>query len=505
MLKSSSYPLTLTGLLTVSLLFTQPAAADDYILHRGFLGLTYDPVTLSNNESLGLLGLHALMSKGEYAYLGVSGFGAVTGERGGFIAGGYSAGLHIPFNDRFNTDLSIFVGAGGGGAAPQGGGLMVREQVGLDYFAHSYQVGAGISHVHFPNGEIDSIQPYLSFQIPFTTLYASGWEAGELSPVDFSTPLYDRDSSIALSFKRYRGSSLFHSYAQPADSISMFGVEWQQDAHGGFYYTLSTHGAYAGGADGYAEVMAGGGYHWQLSRKTSFGIAMALGSGGGGNVDTGRGLLGSLTINMEQKLTRQLFLSMQGGYTGAMHGEFGGSVVGIALGMRHITPVTTGWEESEPAALPYAATRYRLSLLQQRYYPGTAVQRSDPSKDRNIDLTGLQINMMTGKYFYLTGQALEAWRGEAGGYASGMVGGGLSLPVSRHFALNGELLAGTAGGGGIDVGDGLLAGATISAIAHLSSSLDLEVGWGRVAAYNGGLDAHQLTMAIAYRFIRPER
>jgi hypothetical protein len=108
-------------------------------------------------------------------------------------------------------------------------------------------------------------------------------------------------------------------------------------------------------------------------------------------------------------------------------------------------------------------------------------------------------------FFYFTGQAMAARRGEAGGYASGMVGGGLSLPLSTRFSINGELLAGAAGGGGIDVDNGLLLGGTVSAVAHLGRSLDLEIGTGRIAAYDGGLGTRQLTLAFAYRFTRPER
>jgi hypothetical protein len=205
------------------------------------------------------------------------------------------------------------------------GGLMIREQAGIGYIATDYQMGAGISHIHFPNGEIDSVQPYLSVQIPFTTIFASGWDATELSPGNFPQPLYDRDSSFAVSYKQYRGDSLFRSLAQPSTTISTIGVDWQHRTGRGFYYGLSTHGAYKGGADGYAEVMAAAGSRWHITQDTTFGVALALGSGGGGNVDTGGGALGSATLNLEQQLTNNLFLSIQGGYTGAMKGELRGN------------------------------------------------------------------------------------------------------------------------------------------------------------------------------------
>lgn len=77
MLNPFSSPLRLARLFTVSLLYIPPALSSDYALHQGTLGLTYEPITIGNNESLGLLGLHALVSQGQF-YLGVSGFGAVT-------------------------------------------------------------------------------------------------------------------------------------------------------------------------------------------------------------------------------------------------------------------------------------------------------------------------------------------------------------------------------------------------------------------------------------------
>jgi hypothetical protein len=504
MLTPFSSPLRLARLFTVSLLYISSAHSSDYALHQGTLGLTYEPITIGNDESLGLLGLHALVSQGQYTYVGVSGFGAVTGERGGFLAGGYSAGLHVPLADRFTANLSIFLGGGGGGDAPQGGGLMVREQAGIDYNASGYKMGAGISHVYFPNGEIESAQPYLSLQIPFTTLYTSGWTAGELSPGTFSQPLYDRDASFALSYKHYRGGALFDKDIQPGIGISTIGVDWRHHVSDGYYYSLSTHGAYEGEAAGYAEVMAGAGSQWSLGQNTTLGLAMAIGSGGGGKVATGGGLLGAVTLNLEQKLSRQLFLSLQGGYTGARDGDFQGTVYGISLGTHYMTPVTTGWE-SAIASQPYLPGRYRLRIIQQRYYAGTTLRTNARVLNNRIDLSGLQIDKQMGDYFYLTGQGVAAWHGDAGGYASGMLGGGLSLPLSPHIALHGELLAGAAGGGNVDVGDGLLLGGTVSAIVNLSDSLDLELGTGRISAYDGGLDGRQVTLAIGYRFTHPVR
>lgn len=76
------------------------------------------------------------------------------------------------------------------------------------------------------------------------------------------------------------------------------------------------------------------------------------------------------------------------------------------------------------------------------------------------------------------------------------------LPAPR---ADGELLAGAAGGGNVDVGDGLLLGGTLSAIVNLSDALDLELGTGRISAYDGGLDGRQVTLAIGYRFTHPVR
>ena len=125
MLKPSSHLLALSGLFTVSLLFIRPATAGNYELQQGTLHLTYESVSLRNSETLGLLGLHVLISTGKYSYLGVSGFGAVAGERGGFLTGGYSAGVRVPLDQRFTANLSLFLGGGGGGggAHPFPGGL----------------------------------------------------------------------------------------------------------------------------------------------------------------------------------------------------------------------------------------------------------------------------------------------------------------------------------------------------------------------------------------------
>jgi hypothetical protein len=97
--------------------------------------------------------------------MGLATYGAVSGERGGFITIGLAAELNKKIIDNWYSEAGLFVGGGGrGGATLAGGGLMVRSNAGISYDARGLgKFGFGLSNVGFPSGVIQTTQPYLQY------------------------------------------------------------------------------------------------------------------------------------------------------------------------------------------------------------------------------------------------------------------------------------------------------------------------------------------------------
>jgi hypothetical protein len=60
------------------------SVADDLAIRDGFYRLSYDSLSLQDNEELGLFGTNYLLNFDD-SYLGLGVYSAVDGERGGFF------------------------------------------------------------------------------------------------------------------------------------------------------------------------------------------------------------------------------------------------------------------------------------------------------------------------------------------------------------------------------------------------------------------------------------
>ena len=111
---------------------------------------------------------------------------------------------------------------------------------------------------------------------------------------------------------------------------------------------------------------------------------------------------------------------------------------------------------------------------------------------------------MGGDWWYLTGQGLSAYAGEAGGYSEGHWGVGVFAPKWKNWQLYGEMLIGAGGGGGVDSGNALLYKPSVGLEYNLSKDFSLQTGIGKVISNNGNLDANILDASLVWRFGSPK-
>ena len=89
-------------------------------------------------------------------YWGEAGYGALSGKRGGYLEGGLILGYQS-YKELVNIDYRLFIGAGGGGSAPQGGGFILNPTIGIGpILSPKWNCFLDFGYIKFLNGDISS-------------------------------------------------------------------------------------------------------------------------------------------------------------------------------------------------------------------------------------------------------------------------------------------------------------------------------------------------------------
>lgn len=499
----------LSPLLLGALFVCDPAGADSSetaVLRNtpALLRMSYEVLDIGPDETMGLGGVHYLVNVNPDWYAGVSAFGALQGERGGFFAGGFTVGTGKRFASKWTIDASLFVGGGGGGAAPQGGGLMLRPNLGISRDVGGVMLGGGVSYVTFPNGGINSTQLNLTLGIPFEVYYGRARDTGKSVDAGDLNGLQVQESEWLATVGEYSPADNTTSTAGAAmtASFKLLGFEYRQylDAHR--YFFVETAGAIDGQADGYAQLLGGAGYRTSLlSQHLHLSASLAAGGAGGGQVDTGGGLVAKARVGLDYDFASALKLGLEGGWIGS-GGSFSAHYYGLNLGYRlgEIGAGTSGqaWQGDAEARL----SKWRLAGMQQT----TLGAARKNGSDQDLSLIGVKVEKFLTDAVYLTGQAQGAYSGGAGGYAVGLLGVGWEIPLREdgRLSFNVEFAAGAAGGGGVDVGGGAIIQPQLGLTWHLNGQYAACLEVGRVKALDGELDSNVVGVGLKLEFSRPE-
>jgi hypothetical protein len=466
---------------------------------------SYEILELPGGEDMGFWGGQFLYETTSGLLVGPAAYGAVTGDRGGFISLGAAADLNFPLTDSLSLSAGYFVGAGGGrgGYTLSGGGLMLRAKAGVEYSLHDYGIlGFGISDVSFPNGSgsIDSTQPYLAYSYPFTTLHQSGWR--DNSNTAFSGNVTSQsEQDFAVVFRSYKVPE-----GVPNDSggtqhptVDLVGVEWSQYLDENYFVKIESEGAMGGDSRGYMQIFLGGGYRFNLSEDSALKFSSSAGVAGGGGVDTGGGLLLDAQTSVQHQLWEGIFAEAGVGYVVAPQASFEALSLVAKLGYKFDSPSVSGSSVPVEALSGYSKHHFRLRLPSQRYLEADPNWRSHHS-NLDVDNLGVLIDYFPHHNIFLTGQGLAAYTGEAGAYMTGLLGAGVHSPVFDDFYIEAEGLFGAAGGGGLETGAGLVWQVNANLGYNIDDSLSVTLGLGRMEAFEGKFKANVISFGLAYKF-----
>lgn len=484
-------------------------AQDPLEVLPGHVRLSFDEVVLPQNERMGLLGGNVLFEPVARTYFGLGVYGAITGDRGGFFTGGFETGLRMPLTTMLHLDVGTFVGGGGGGSAPQGGGLMLRPHAGLVVNTAAYgRWGIGVSEVYFPNGNIRSMHAAVSVERTFDGLAAPGW------PRDAG--ISREGGSIAgkrgAEFRRRGFAVQALGYVPPTGQkgrggrvvdgrLDLIGVRWREYTPRRWYMDFETSGAWGGGIDGYAQVLFGGGYRYNVLPRLALSGGALVGGAGGGNVDTGGGGLYRIYVGVRHGLTPWWALNAETGYTAAPDGGF--SALSGSVGVEYVyEALAAARVQTMPAfGEDYRWAHWRVRAANQRYIPyGRAARKYDVHSNLSVDMVGVKTDAFLDARRYLTGQAYGAYRGRAGGYAVGVVGPGYVFSGEGGWLAGAEALVGAAGGGGLAVGGGLIVQPMAQFGYRFNKRFSAIGSYGYLYAPSGTLRAHVVDISVSYAF-----
>ena len=465
---------------------------------------TFETVELPLKEKMGLMGGNFLFDANDWFSIGGGAYGALTGQRGGFITLGLATELRQELGDIAEVNAGFFVGGGGGrgGYTLQGGGLMLRYHLGAQLNSRFGNLGGGVSYVDFPNGNIHSLQPYLSYEFPFTTLILSGWQDSPRQISNGWRNVRAAEQEFAVVYRAYKIPSGVRTDTggRQHPSMRLMGVEWLRYLEDNFFLKVESEGAMGGRSNGYMQIFLGGGYRLLITRSTWAKLSAALGVAGGGSVDTGGGLLLDGTVALQQKLGDHLYAEVAGGYVKSPGASFRAWSVAGKLGYHFYTPDVRKRHYYQSDFADYEKQNLRIRTTQQTYFKAASNWRNHHANQR-VKLLGFQADYFATDHLYLTGQGIAAYAGNAGGYMKGLVGGGVHLPLfGSPLFVDMEALVGAAGGGGLDVAGGFVWQANAGLGLDFADSYSAIATYGYMSAPKGNFRAKVLSLSLAYRF-----
>jgi len=436
-------------------------------------------------------------------YVGLGFYGTVTGKRGGLFTLGANFGIKKSLSKHLFLDASFHFGGGGGAGAPDGGGAMILPQINLGYQFKGFSTTLGYSYINFfDKGNINSKQLTIGIQIPVSYDFADfnekekNFKVEQLKTTEWNQPAKDisllfhlNNLSLTGNTKDTNGNSL------TGNTVRLAGFEVNSYLNQNWLVFFRADGAYDGIDAGYMDILFGGGYHFSFNKNNTNILAkFGIGAGGGGGVDTQGGFLIYPDISIEQKVFKDLYLSINKGYLLTPNSHFKASTFGV--GVKYYVHQQGIISKNKKSFATAKLKGIQFGLSQEVYFE--AKRNTNPTE--NLQLISLQGNLFLNNYLYVAGQTSFANFRNAGAYAEGIVGFGVysNSVFNKKVTLFAQFLAGAAGGGNISTGQGLIIKPSVGLDYHISRQISLKTTIGKVKAKGGLLNSTSFSVGLNY-------
>lgn len=492
-----------------ALLGAARAQADAVLPRPGFLQaqpasfeLNWTPLRLPTGERIALLGASYMVAMNDDWGVGPSFYGAAKGDFGGIFTVGFTAQRRWRISDNMHAAAGLYAGAGGGLSTDQvrfGGGLMLRPELSLraELSSHWY-AGLALAHTRFPSGNVSGSS--LGFVLGYTDAFLSyaPADAGMPAHADRRTGMGFDEIAPNLGVYQPRAGSRRRSGAA-ATRIGYAGASMRQYVSEGAWWGGEAAGAAQGGANGYMEVLAALGQDYAMgSPNLRLGWSVAMGLGGGGDVDTGNGWLLKVGPSLRWKTPWGPSLSIDAGLADAPSGHFKSNYARFSLSLPLDQAIGSYGQSNDAAGVVRGQT---ISASLQHL----AKVRFKDGREESLGHIAILMRRELGPHLYGVAQAGSAAFGSAGAYSFGLFGMGLQTrPLSlQGVRVGAEMMVGAAGGGGVDVSGGAVMQTEAWAEWHFGSAdrLSLRTGLGQWRSLRGQTQSSPLVnVSLGYAF-----
>jgi len=464
---------------------------------------SYEDISVSSSEDMGTVGVHYDAKPFDSftdTYLGFGGYGAMTGDRGGFFTGGATLGVHkflniLGMDKRYAFDAGIFAGGGGGADAFPGGGLMLRSHLMLEKEFDLATLRYGLARTDFPNttNTNDNDTHFsIGLSVPERSFSSKSLKTSGVSLKEHY--LSRRIVPVMMQYSPDSGAKKRSGGTLAAD-ISLLGFQQHQYLDDNFYRTFEVYGAGNGGTDGFAKVLGGVGFNYPIFSWINADTKLSMGMAGGGDIDTGGGLIIQPMAGFEIPLFDQWNLKPMLGKTYAPDGSFSATTTELGLTW---TGIKT--QRGSSSVIP---SETNFSIRNKTYFPDSdAKTKNGSAYDAQIHQLGVELSKPINDYISLSGSAYGAYSGSVGAYAEGLFGVKIN-PINMYndqstWSPLVRYEVGVGGGGGMDVGEGLIHQWTIG-VDYDSFLGVVAVELGRMEPLDGGtFSANVLQLGITW-------
>ena len=425
-------------------------------------------------------------------------YGAAKGNYGGIFTVGFTGQRRWRLSSNTHLAASLYVGAGGGVSSEQlrfGGGLMLRPELSLRTEVGPWYSGIGLSQIRFPSGNVKS-GVGLSFSIGRSVGFASFTpeDAGRFGRATQRTGLGFDEISLTAGYEKPRSSSKDRAGNLRTQRVGKAGAELRQYIVDGSWWGIEASGAAQGGADGYMEVLGQIGQDWAMgSPRLRVGGQLGAGLGGGGNLDTGSGLLLRAGPTLRWITPWGPTVRLDAGLTHAPNGAYSASFWRVVLAMPlDRAPVAFGEDVGGTVRLQQLGAS-ALHMSRMRFKDG---------RREAVSMLAINMSREFSSHVYGTALAGSAAAGNAGAYSFGLFGLGVqSEPLWGRMRVGAEWLVGAAGGGGVKVGGGAVTQAELWAMWPVNDRLRLRAGLGEFRTMRGSDQSTPLAhIGLSYAF-----
>lgn len=466
-----------------------------------------DPPNVRETMGLSSLALDLHFDNGFSA--GPAAYAATSGKRGGFIGIGMNLGYRFFPANTWSLGPMIFLGAAGGVVTPVGEGLMLRPSFVIGHDWGRLATGLGYAWTKFPKGGFhsDGIFGQISLKSSFLYMDDSFTIAGDLPPGNLlrdDIPWVSRRWRVAPSFRMYfpKATSVDLTGQSYGKNIQLGGIGIERYLDERWFMSLEAFGAFTQGTGGYMSLTSGLGYAYPITEDFSIGPKLNLGASGGHNADTGGGLILEPSAQAVYRFTRFNSIHICGGYIYSLDGNFRFPTAGIGFS-GEFSGLDTTQETSRlvAARLPSDVdpVDWRFSLSSQKYL---LAGLSDPQTNRPLrdqDLLGLVLDYRIDEYLFLSAGAYWPYLGDAAGYAAGLFGMTIRLPLVDRLALELQAKGGPAAGAGLPTGDGILFLAMVGPDIRISQRISVFASAG-IMGFKGSINSDILEFGLRYWF-----